>query len=126
VRTPTRLIAAVEMAVILPAVLFMAALAVRDVQPLQDEPAHAAQQIVSWYSARVWTLWLLLVALPLGVLVTGCATLLHFRTRDVQPRRTARQSLALFRAPHVTLFLAATTLAAAGILVIVVLHMLAN
>jgi hypothetical protein len=124
--TPTRLIAAVELAIIFPAVLFMAALAVRDVQPLQHEPAHIAQQIVAWYSTRVWTLWLLLFALPLGVLVTGYATLLHVWTRDVQPRRTARQSLALFRAPYGTLGLAATTLAAAGILVIVVLHMLAN
>jgi len=30
-----------------------------------------------WYSGRIWTLWILLFALPFAVLVTGCVTLLR-------------------------------------------------
>jgi hypothetical protein len=62
----------------------------------------------------MWTLWVLLLALPFTVLVTGCATLRYNWNRELP--HTARQLLAV----------AATTLAAGGILAIVVLHMLAN
>ena len=122
----TRTIAAIELALIFPAALFMTALVVRNLQPLQYEPAHAAQQLVMWCAGRIWTLWLLLLALPLTVLVTGCATLLHRWTRDMELRQTARQSFAATRAHLATLLVAATTLTAGGILAIVVLHMLAN
>jgi hypothetical protein len=125
-RTLTRGIAAMELAFIFPAALFMTALVVRNLQPLQYEPAHTAQRIVMWYSARMWTLWLLLLAMPFAVLVTGCAALLRSSNHDVELPHTAQQSLALMRAPLTTLFVAATTLTAGGILVIVVLHMLAN
>jgi ABC-type Fe3+ transport system permease subunit len=104
----------------------MTALVLRSLQPLQNEPAHSAQQLVMWYAGRIWTLWVLLLALPLAVLVTGCATLLRGWNRDTALMQTVRQSLAEIRAHVATLFVAATTLAAAGILAIVVLHMLAN
>jgi hypothetical protein len=56
----------------------------------------------------MWTLWILLLALPLIALVIGCATLRRLR-RDVE-----------------TLLVAVGTLAAGGVLVVVILHMLAN
>src|SRR5438132_3227093 len=65
-----RAIAATELLLISPAVLFMTALFVRSVQPQQYEPAHIAQQIVMSYSA--WPhvgLWILLIALPFAVLI---------------------------------------------------------
>lgn len=65
---------AAQLFLIFPAVLFMGALLVRNLSPLQDGPAHTAQQIVMWYAGRMWTLWVLLIALPLGVLVTGSIT----------------------------------------------------
>jgi|SRR5882672_2754810 len=120
----TRIIAAVELALIFPAALFMTALVVRNLGPLQYEPALTAQHFVMWYAGRMWTLWLLLLALPFTVLVTGCATLRY--NWNGEPPHTARQLLAVFRADLATLFVAATTLAAGGILAIVVLHMLAN
>jgi len=125
-RTQTRLIAAIELALILPAALFMCAVLVRNLQPLQYEPAHTAQRIVMWYADRVWTLWLLLVSLPLTVLVTGGATLLRGWSRNEDLPHVGRQASALMHLPLSTLFVAATTLTAGGILVIVVLHMLAN
>jgi hypothetical protein len=116
-QTVRRAIATTELLLILPAAFFMTALVVRTLQPLEGEPAHTAARIVMWYAERQWTLWILLIALPLAVLVTGCATLMQ---------SDARQTLAAIRANPVTLFVAAATLSAAGILVIVVLHMLAN
>ena len=92
----------------------------------QYELARIAQRIVMWYSARMWTLWLLLLALPFAVLVTGSATLLRSWNHDVELPHAARQSLATIPAPLATLFVAGTTLTSAGILAIVVLHMLAN
>ena len=122
----TRIIAAVELVLIFPATLFMAALVLRNLQPLQYEPAHSAQQLVMWCAGRTWTLWVLLLGLPFTVLVSGCVTLLHTWNRDIALRDTARQSLAMIRAHMASLFVAATTLAAGAILAIVVVHMLAN
>ena len=86
---------------IAPAAVFMGALIAR--------PAPGAEQIVMWYSARMWTLWLLLLALPFAAFLTGIATLMNdWRMRPA------------------TLLVAAQTLAAAVILAIVVLHMAAN
>ncbi len=116
-QTVKRALATTELLLILPATLFMTALVVRTLQPLQNEPARTAQRIVVWYAERRWTLWILLIALPLTVLVTGCATLI---------RGNARQTLAAIRAHPATLFIAAATLIAGVFLVIVVLHMLAN
>jgi hypothetical protein len=54
----------------------MTSLFVRNLQPPQYEPAHTAQQIVTWYTPRPRVgLWGLLIALPLAVLVIGCTTL---------------------------------------------------
>ena len=122
----TRLIAALEFVLLSPAALFMAALVVRSVQPLQDEPAHSAQRVVMWYAGRMWTLWVLLLALPFTVLITGSAALLRTWPRGTAVPRTVRQSLAFVREQLATLFVAATTLAAAVIVVIVVLHMAAD
>jgi hypothetical protein len=122
----TRIIAVMELVLIFPAALFMAALALRNLQPLQYEPAHSAQQLLMWYARRMWALWVLLLGLPFIVLVTGCAALLHSWDRDVVPPLTARQWLATIRARLATLFIAATTLIAGIILAIVVLHVLAN
>jgi hypothetical protein len=122
----TRIIAVMELVLIFPAALFMTALALRNLQPLQYEPAHSAQQLVMWYAGRMWTLWVLLLGLPFTVLVSGCAELLHSWNRDTVPPLTARQLLAMVRAHLATLFIAATTLLAGVILAIVVLHVLAN
>jgi len=122
----TRIVAILEFALLFPAALFMTALVVRELQPLQSEPAHSAQQLVMWYAARMWTLWVLLLALPMIVLITGGATLLRGWKRDIALMQNVRESLAAVRGHVSTILVAATTLAAGVILVIVVLHMMAN
>ena len=110
-----RAIAATELLLILPAALFMTSLVVRTLQPLPSAPARIAEQIVQWYAGRQWTLWILLIALPLAVLITGCASLMQGSAR-----------LAALREHPSTIVVAAATLTAGVFLVIVVLHMLAN
>jgi hypothetical protein len=119
-------IAVTELLLIFPAVLFMTALVLRNLQPLQYEPARSAQQLVMWYAGRMWTLWFLLLGLPLIVLVSGCAELPRSYNRDIVLPLTSRKSLALARAHLSSLFIAATTLMAVVILAIVVSHVLAN
>lgn len=121
-----RIIVVLEVVLILPAALFMTALALRNLQPPQYESAHIAQKLVMWYAGRMWTLWVLLLGLPFTVLVSGCAALLRSWNREIIVPLTARQSLAMVRAHLATLSIAATTLIAGVILAIVVLHVLAN
>ncbi|MFY9550317.1 MAG: hypothetical protein WAU32_04140 [Thermoanaerobaculia bacterium] len=122
-----RTIAATELLLILPAVLFMTALFVRNVQPPEYEPAHTAERIVTWYAVRPRVgLWVLLMALPLAVLVIGCATLLRSWNHDAELRQAARRALAAMRSHLATLIVAAATLIAVGVLAIVALHSLTD
>jgi len=118
-----RSVAAAELLLIFPAVLFMTALLVRNVQPERYEPAHTAQRIVTWFAARPHVgLWVLLIALPLAVLIIGCVTLLRRWKGSAELRQAARQ----VRAHLATLLIAAATLTAGGVLAIVALHVLTN
>lgn len=122
-----RAIATTELLLVFPAALFMTAVFVRSLQPLEYEPAHTAQRIVDWYAVRPRIgLWVLLIALPLAVLVTGCGTLLRAWNREMELRQAARQTLGAIRAHLATLVVAAATLTAGGILSIVALHMLTD
>ena len=67
-----RALAAAHLLLISPAVVFLVAVILERLQPLQTKPAHTAQHIVMWYAERMWTLWILLLALPLSVLTSGC------------------------------------------------------
>jgi hypothetical protein len=124
--TTKRGVAAAHLLLIFPAVLFMGALVVRSLQPLQNEPAHTAQRIVMWYSGRQWTLWVLLIALPSAVLVTGCIILARSWSDKVRAPQAAQQTIPAIHAHPAMLFVAATTLTAGAVLTIVVMHMLAN
>lgn len=121
-----RLAPAAQLFLIFPAVLFMGALVVRNLSPLQDEPAHRAQQIVMWYAGRMWTLWVLLIALPLGVLVSGSIMFGRNWSGHAGLLQGAKQALAVIRANCPMLVVALLTVTAAVILMIVVLHMLAS
>jgi hypothetical protein len=125
-RATERHIAASQLLLILPAFLFMGSLVVRNLSPLQNEPARTAQQIVMWYAARMWTLWALLIALPLGVLVMGSIMFARSWSKDVRLPQGARQMLAVIHANGAMLVVAVMTLMAGAILTIVALHMLAN
>lgn len=124
--TNRRIIAATELVLIFPATLFLTAVVARHLQPPQYQPAHIAQQIVTWYSVRLWTLWVLLICLPSAALLTGCVTLLRQANGDTQASQSGKQPAAASLARLPTRTIAVATLAAGLILAVVILHMLAN
>jgi hypothetical protein len=120
-------VAAAELLLIFPAVLFMGSLCVRELQPLQYQPARIAQKIVDWYAARPHVgLWIMLIALPLAVLTTGCFAIIRHWKNNAELRQATRQSLTAIRSYSSTLFVAVATLTAAVVLVIVALHMITD
>jgi hypothetical protein len=124
---PTRrAIAATQALLIFPAILFMCALILRQMSPLQHEPAYTSQQIVMWYAGRMWTLWVLLITLPLAVVVTGCLTFLRSWSKDRELPRNVQEWSAAIQADPVMLFVGALTLTAGVVLAIVAVHMAAN
>ena len=90
--------AVAQLLLMFPAVFFMGALALRKLQPLQNEPAQTAQRIVMWYAARHWTLLVLLIALPFAVLVIGFITLARNWRDDMELPQAALQTFAAI--PH--------------------------
>lgn len=120
----TRALAATELLLLAPAAFFLSAFFMRTMQPPQ--PESFAGQIVTWYAHRQWTLWVLLLALPFAALVTGCAALRKSWNRQAELRQSIRETLAAIRAYPATALVAVATLAAGGVLMIVVLHMAAN
>jgi hypothetical protein len=126
-KTNYRPLAALELLLVCPAVLFMTALFMRSVQPLQYEPAHTAQSIVDWYAARPHVgLWVLLIALPLAVLATGAVALAREWRLNEALRNAAGQTLAIIRIHAAALLIACATATAGGILLIVTVHVLTD
>jgi hypothetical protein len=118
------MIAFLQLVLIFPAALFMAALVVRNFGPLKYEPAHTAQQIVMWYAGKGWTLRVLLFALPCMVLLTGCVAL---GTRNLDSELLgAQRPLASGRPRWPVRLVSVTTVASAGILAIVGFHVLTH
>jgi hypothetical protein len=126
-KTILRSLAALEMLLIFPATLFLTAVFMRSIQPLQYEPARTAQHIVDWYSARPHLgLWMLLIAFPLAVLLIGSTALAREWRRSSALRNAASQALVILRTHAATLLIACATTVAGGILAIVGLHVLTD
>ncbi len=122
-----RMLAAAELLLVFPAVLFMGAIFVRQMQPQQYQPAHAAEQIVEWYAARPHVgLWILLILMPFTVLVSGFTALAAGWRRDAALRQAAKDTWSAMRSHAATLFVAIATVAAGGILAVVALHVLTD
>lgn len=122
-----RSVAALELLFVFPAVLFMSALVVRSIQPLQYEPAHSAQRVVDWYAARPHLgLWVLLILLPLTVLAIGSATLVREWRRNHEFRMATERTIQFIRGQASSILIAGATATAAGILAVVLLHVMTN
>jgi len=122
-----RSLAALELLLIFPASLFMAALFVRNVQPPSYEPAHSAQRLVDWFASHTFlALDMFLIALPFAALVIGGTAVLRSWRNDAQLRNAVLQTAAIVRAHLAALLIAAATLVAAGILGIVALHVITD
>ncbi|HEY6345937.1 MAG TPA: hypothetical protein VIY49_31000 [Bryobacteraceae bacterium] len=115
-RTTITRAAVMQLVMLFPATLFLSSVLVAKGDPPQYDLALFAQHIVTWYSTRGWTLFVLLLGLPFAVLVTGCITLFAAPDHNVP---AMRPSLA-------TILVSWATLTSAAVMGIVVLHMLAN
>jgi hypothetical protein len=125
--TIKRPLAAAELLLVFPGALFMTALFVRNLQPKQYEPAHTAQLLVDWFSARPHLgLDLFLIALPFAAFVIGCVSMLRSWRSDAELRQAALRTLTAVRAHMATLLIAGATVVAGGILAIVALHMITD
>ncbi|MGA8086031.1 MAG: hypothetical protein WCA10_01915 [Terracidiphilus sp.] len=126
-KTIQRSLAALELLLVFPAVLFMTSLLARSLQPQQYEPAHTAQRIVDWYASSPHVgLWILLIALPLVVLAIGSITLRREWRHNQALRTAAREAVGILRSHVSALLIAGATATAGGILVIVALHMMTD
>jgi len=122
-----RTLAAAELLMAFPAALFMTALFVRNIQPQQYEPAHTAERIVTWYATHPpFSLWILLIALPIAVVVIGGGALLQQWRGDAELLAAAHQTLGAIRMHFATLLIALATSACAVILAIVALHVVTD
>jgi hypothetical protein len=75
----------------------------------------------------MWTLWVLLITLPLAVVVTGCLTFLRSWSKERElPGSVRAWSSVTILADPVMRFVGALTLTAGVILAIVAVHMAAN
>ncbi len=120
-----RTIAVINLLFLSPAALFMMALIIRGL-PLQSESARTAQQIVMWYADRFWTLWVLLICLPLFALIIAGVTLLRVWKQEARPRSAEQRSFVAIYIRPSSLVIAVEALAAAIILGVVAIHMLMN
>jgi hypothetical protein len=122
-----RSLAALEVALLIPAALFMTALFLRSIQPTQFQPSHASQQIVDWFAARPHLgLWVLLIALPMMVVAIGLSWLARAWRNDAVLRDSARRLLIISRSQASALIVFVATSAAMTILAIVALHVLTD
>lgn len=120
-----RTLAAADLVLVSPGIVFFSALFLRNFMPASD-PANGPQQVVMWYAGRHWTLWTLLIALPLIALALGGASLLRTWKRDVSLRADSSRVLSAVRAHLPVLITGLATLSAGIVLVLVALHMTAN
>jgi hypothetical protein len=113
-------IAVIELLLLVPAMLFMAALFLRAVQPI-----IGTGRLVDWFSHHVFVgLDVFLVAMPLAAFIAGTAMVLSSWRSDAALRRDALQVFSIVRVNLAPLLIAISTLAAGGILTIVAMHMI--
>ena len=120
-------IAAWALALVGPAVLFVAALLIRQVPPPESQPARTADRIVKWYAAHPqFALWVLLLLLPISTFLLGSAALM--RTWDNNPKLQYYTWRALAEIPEhwPALSIGGATLLAAGVLAMITGHLFAG
>ena len=120
-------IAAWALALVGPALLFVAALLLRQVPPPESQLARTADRIVKWYAAHPqFALWVLLLLLPVSTFLLGTAALM--RTWDNNPELQYYTWRALAEIPEhwPALSIGGATLLAAGVLAMITGHLFAG
>jgi len=120
-------IAACAVALVGPAVLFVAALFLRQVPPPQSGPARTAGRIVTWYAAHPQlALWVLLFLLPLSAFILGSAALLRTWSENPQLQQYTWRALAAIPAHWPAVSIGGATLLSAAMLAMITAHLMAG
>ncbi len=110
-----------------PAVLFLAALCLRQVPPPESRRARTAERIVRWYAAHPQlALWVLLLLLPFTAFVLGSTTLMQTWLDNPQLRRYTWRMLSEIQEHWPSVSIVAATLVSFGLLVMVTAHLMAG
>jgi hypothetical protein len=118
-------IAAWALALVCPALVFVTALFVRQVQPLTSEPARTAERIVTWFAAHPqFGLWVVLLLFPLSAFVLGSAALLRTWGDNPQLRDYTWRALWAIPAHWPAVFIGGATLLSAGVLTMITAHLM--
>jgi ABC-type Fe3+ transport system permease subunit len=118
-------IAAWALALVGPAVLFVAALFLRQVPPPESQPARTAERIVRWYAAHPQlALWVLLLLLPLSAFVLGSAALLRTWGDNPELRYYTWRALTEIPEHWPAMSIGVATFLAGGVLVMITAHLM--
>jgi hypothetical protein len=120
-------IAAWALALVCPAVLFVAALFLRQVPPPTSEPARTADRIVKWYATHPQlALWVFLLLLPLSAFILGSAALLRTWGDNPQLQYYTWRALAAIPEHWPAVSIGGATLLSAGVLAMITAQLMAG
>ena len=117
-------IAVWALALVCPALVFVTALYVRQLQRLESEPARTAERIVTWFGAHPqFGLWVVLLLLPLSAFILGSAALLRTWGENPQLRDYTWRALWAIPAHWPAVSIGGATLLSAGVLTMITAHL---
>jgi hypothetical protein len=121
-------VAIFEWLMVLPATVFLAAAALRMLQPRQYEPARTSWIIFEWTATHVsrFGAAILFVGMPGAVVIAGCATLLRNWRQDPALRQDVAITLDIARRQLASGLLTAAVLLAGAILMVVGVHLVTD
>ena len=120
-------IAAWALVLIGPAVVFIAALFLRQVPPPTSQPARTADRIVKWYAGHPQlALWVLLLLLPLSAFLLGSAALMRTWGNNPQLQYWAWRALTEIPEHWPAVSIGVATLLSAGVLAMITAHLFAG
>lgn len=120
-------IAASALTLVGPAVLFVAALFLRQVPPPHSQPARTADRIVRWYAAHPqFALWVLLLLLPFAAFLLGTGALLRTWGENPQLRQYVWRALAEIPEHWPAFSIGGATLLSLAVLVMITAHLMAG
>ena len=117
-----------EWLLVLPAAVFLAAAALRQLQPRQFEPARTGWMLFEWAMTHVTRAGagVLFLALPVIAVVGGCATVLMFWRKSEMLRQDVAAFVASLRRHFAIAVLGTGTLLAGVILVAALAHIITD
>lgn len=114
------------LALVGPGVLFVMALLLRQVSPPESQPARTADHIVRWYAAHPqFSLWVLLLFLPVSAFILGSVALLRTWADNPQLQSFTWRALAAIPAHWPAVSIGGLTLVSAGVLAMITPHLMA-